>query len=226
MDLIFAGGLHWHPDCRSIYQGRLRTWVAARGRPSFVAVEWDDGVAKSRIGQRRLYRDIWLRTRAQDAGSPIRKLATRLAWESDGHKSIIRRVPIVWLDNGRPQLPSQGPFATNRLVTERFVLGGPKHTAIATDVAMASINAYWIAEAEETQKKLIGQRDAARDHVWFDRIRRSIRVFGGDWAVVVVGAIHASEWDRDTLFCLLSGHFNCRTSFLVWKPTLPGKPCQ
>lgn len=224
MDLIFVGGLHWHPECRRAYQLALRSLIDERMAPAFIAIEWDSGVVESRIAQRTLYREKWGAKRPQDRGSQLRKLATRLAWESDGHRAVVRGVPIVWLDEGRVELASSRPFGSNRLVNEQFILG-PNFQHVTRGDAMAAINKSWIDEADATQKKIGSPRDSSRDLVWQRRILRAIRVHRGDWAAIVVGAIHASEWDAQTLFCLMSGQYTCVVRFLVWEPTIPGAPC-
>lgn len=222
--ILFVGGLHWHPSCRRAYQSLLRSEIAKSGRPAFIAVEWDSGVVRARKLQRRLYREKWLAKRSQDKGSVIRSLATRLAWESDGHQGIVRDVPLIWLEECRADKPSAGYFGANKLFVEQLALG-TNFTMVSSRDALAAINRAWILEADSVQANIPTPRDSSRDIAWHRQVSRAIRKFPGQWAVIVVGAVHASEWDSQTLYCLLSKEQPCRTEYLVWAPTIPGSPC-
>ncbi|HEV2173118.1 MAG TPA: hypothetical protein VGR71_06105, partial [Nitrospira sp.] len=181
--IIFTAGLHWHPDCRHEYQNMLRQLVRSDGKPAFIAVEWDSGVVKARVIQRRLYRKHWLAKRPQDKGRPIRQLTTRLAWESDGHRGIVRSVPIVWLEECRPDKPSLGSFGSNKLFNEQLALG-INFTAVSSKDALAEISRGWIAEANQVQSGIQAPRNSFRDVAWYKRISRAIRIHSGDWALV------------------------------------------
>lgn len=212
------GGHHWHPQCRPQYQERLCKAVEASGQPAFVAVEWDSGIVNTRGPQRTLYRTKWSASRPQDPPEVVDLLTFRLAWESDSHASCVPDAPIVYLDEGRDPAPSGSPFGSNRLIQEQLLIG-PNYKATPTDEVLPQVCAHWEAESAAVERAIQEKGwDPTRDRTWHGLIRDASSRTSGDWAVVTVGALHASRISDETLYCLLHDEFDCSVEYLAIRP--------
>jgi hypothetical protein len=199
--------------------------VIERGGPAFVAIEWDSGILTTRDEQRALFREKWTNSRPKDGPQIVDALVERLGWESDAHLALLPDTPIVWLEQGRDPPPSQGPMAVNRLFTEQMVIG-PDYKATPSDQVMPRICNYWLKEADGVADAMKANgRDFSRDEKWRDLVAAAIAAHSVGWGLIVVGALHASEWDDKTLYCMLGQTHLCQAHFLLWSPVAPGPPC-
>jgi len=221
MHVRFAGGLHYDPTSRRACIEFMKT-LSAESKPVLVAVEWDSGIVAKLEAEREDFKRRWARFREQDPPELVEQLAKSIAWESDVFKDVFGDLPVVWLEDGRGEPPSTRPLGSNRRLDCEYALAPDPKERPTADV-LPRLHRYWLEDAEVTQKKLIEDgRDSSRDKAWEKNLAPSLDKDG--WALVIVGAIHASDWDDETLFNLLiAGGHRCDAGFLVWKPTPPTK---
>lgn len=221
MDVRFAGGLHYDPMSRP----RCVEWLQSLrplGNPEFVAVEWDSGIRARLEGERQDFRARWARFRGQDPQWLVDQLTESIAWEADVFRPVFGDLRVVWLEDGRDPPPSSRPLGLNRRFDWEFVLAPDPKVRPPEDV-LPRLHQYCIEDAETTQRSLAREgRDAGRDKKWAETL---LPLLGADgWSLVIVGALHASEWDDQTLFSLLQakGH-TCETEYLLWRPQKPAQ---
>jgi hypothetical protein len=191
------------------------------GAPTLVATEWDRGIQRKEQHERADFKERWSRFRDQDPPKLLQSLADSIAWESDVFREVFGDVPVVWLEDGRNPLPSDRPLGRNRRVDFEIALVPPDPRQCPVEEVLPRIHEYWIRDAESTQKQLARDgRDPTRDKEWAKILKAHLTDNG--WALVIVGAVHASQWDNQTLYNLLRHHgHDCETQFLVWTPTIP-----
>ena len=185
MKLHIAGVYHFDPTCRT----RLRQWLeqlsAAHAElPAFVAVEYDADLFAQIKAQRTAFRRLLSEQWPDGAPELLDELELSLGYDGDTHERVFPGAKVVWLDQGR--MYDVGGFAYERLIMYHQFLGedgSPQDTSAA--LRRLSQQARQRANAPTEGN--------ARDRKFADVILEEIQRGGGDWAIVIVGATHASH---------------------------------
>lgn len=195
MKLYIAGVVHNDPLGRT----NLRRWLrllrdSQGGPPAFVATEWDSQIFAEIKQQRDTFRNLASQEWPDAPPELVRELTRSLGYEADSHLDTFRGVDTLWLDEGRGDYQPEDvtEFAEARFNTYNSRLRD--HRTLLNDtpgaLAFLSQRAWQAADADPATT---GQE---RDDNWVRAIRERIADGGGQWAVVIVGAHHATGNER------------------------------
>ena len=188
MKLLIAGIIH----CDVLGHRRLIEWLKQKsaiesGAPEFVAVEWDKDMFSLIKAQRNLVGELARKEWPTAPNSFVHVIQQSLGYEGDTHKEVLPSVETVWLDNGRivdnatkvsqyyrDRMDIYKDFARNTFLdfSENMLLN-------------MSLQAWQTSEPPVTE-------GTPRDIIFSDKIMSQIKHAKSDWAIVIVGANHAS----------------------------------
>jgi hypothetical protein len=185
MKLHIAGVCHLDPTGTT----RLAEWLEHLLRdkaefPAFVAVEFDAELFAKVKSQRTVFRSLLSQHWPRATPELLDELALSLGYEGDTHERAFPHAKVIWLDQGRPSDVEN--LAPARLVTYHQFLGeqGLPHNASAA-LSRLSQQAWESANAPTEGND--------RDRKFASLVLQEIEDAGGDWAIVIVGATHASD---------------------------------
>ncbi len=180
---------HFDPLCKD----RLVHWLSAlrdrQGKPpSFVAVEWDEQqfaeIRFQRLSVRMIAQERWPKA----SEGFITSLSESVAFEGDSHIGIFPETPTVWLDRGReivdPTVITK--YAPDRVAVYASYLERQNATANEASLPQMSLEAW----------NRLGERPPGgtdRDIAFSAAVSDAFEEEGGDWAIAIVGANHASD---------------------------------
>ncbi len=219
MDLYLAGGLHDDPLCRDQLVGWTHSLVDSIGDPTFVAVEMDVGIKGILDGKRQMFRVLAGGLFGGGAAPQvIEALAMTMAWEVDSHRALLKDLDPIYLD--LPDKPRS--HAINGVASfEHFNIELKDYAGDPTSVSDACkhLSQKAAARATDVAKAYASKRDEqkARERDFMYSLRFALK--GNGWGLIVVGALHASNYDGDTLRALLqkAGH-KVTVKYLTWQP--------
>ena len=215
MVIHIAGVCHDDPKGKT----NLKTWlhklsVAHPDPPSFVGVEYD----KDKFAELKKQRPL-LRQKMQSYGpaaSPdlLAALEDCLAYEPDAVADVFPNLEPLWLDTGTSCTTNdlynrRGNVYQDRL--ERKNVFFPAESA--TVLALLS-EAAW-----ETFERQGAQASCPRDEQFARLVLEKIEQVSGGWAVVIVGANHASNNEGRMRYRLAAAGIECKACWI--KPNGP-----
>ena len=209
-ELHIAGVVHFDPLCKS----RLRSWLlnlAERKRepPGFVAVEWDRGIFEQVRPQREVLRQIVIDEWPHAHQAFVTTLSEAVAFEGDTHKEVFPQAETLWIDEGRTVHDSSEitKYAHRRMNIYKSLLPRDISVMSATILEFMSRESWPRAESWPYQ-------DTARDSKFASHIMQALTNRKPDWAIAIVGAIHASD-SPDRMRTLLEANgVSCKVAIL------------
>ena len=165
---------------------RLIEWLKQKsaiesGAPEFVAVEWDKDIFSLIKAQRNLIGELARKEWPTAPNSFVQVIQQSLGYEGDTHKEVLPSVETVWLDGKI----SVSEYYRTRMRTYK---GFARNTCLDFSENMLinmSLKAWQLSEPLETE-------GIDRDIIFVDNIMPQIKRAKSDWAIVIVGANHAS----------------------------------
>ncbi len=188
MKLLIASIIHFDV----LGHRRLIEWLKQKsaiesGAPEFVAVEWDKDMFSLIKAQRNLVGELARKEWPTAPNSFVHVIQQSLGYEGDTHKEVLPSVETVWLDNGKivDNETKVSQYYRDRMkIYEDFT----RNTCLDFSDNMLmnmSLEAWRYAEPPATEGT---QRDIAFSNI----IMSQIEHVTSDWAIVIVGANHAS----------------------------------
>lgn len=176
--------------------------------PVFVGVEWDRGLFENvtfqRAELRRLARETWPRATL----AFIDALVEGLAFEGDTHLEVFTDVQTLWLDQGRvlsdPTVISN--YARDRIRVYHSYL--PDVSSHNESTLLDMSREAWRRSSSRTPEA------TCRDEKFSAVIIRYLEEHSGSWAIIIVGADHASQEPGCLLFTLKTKGITCIASEL------------
>ena len=185
MRLEIAGINHFDP----LGRGKLKLWIDKVSAlymtpPGFVAVEWDEKLFNEVKSQRAKFL-VLARSEWPDAHPDLLEtLQLSLAYEADTHAILYPNLAILWLDQGRQY--SVSDHAERHLALLKSFLSGKPMTSDTREV-LERLSRVAYERAQSPQEG--SQRDAAFACLVMEELKDLRET---DWAIVIVGAGHAS----------------------------------
>jgi len=188
MKLLIAGINHFD----ILGHRRLIEWLKQKsaiesGAPEFVAVEWDKDIFSLIKAQRNLIVELAHEEWPTAPNSFFQVIQQSLGYDGDTHKEVLPSVETVWLDNGKivDDETKVSQFYRDRM---NIYKGFARNTCLDFSENMLinmSLQAWQTSEPPVTG-------GTHRDIIFSDRIMSQIKHAKSDWAIVIVGANHAS----------------------------------
>ncbi len=209
MELHIAGINHFDPLCRA----RLICWLerllhTKKTSPAFIAIEASNDAYKKILDQREIFRQM-LKSEFPNVSPVITDLLVQsLYYEADTYQIIFPDVNIIWLDANRELDQSTlDNYARDRLnIYRRFM---------NKDNSLRMIGeAYWNDDWKLPPTTPLGDPDYHRDYVIFNMINNAIATHNGSWAIVIVGASHASNREHSAKILLEKAGILCLVKIL------------
>jgi hypothetical protein len=191
---------------------RLLSWLhelksSEAAMPTFVAVEYDETTFGRIRAQRRVMRTLAAEVWSGSSPSVLEVMKDSLVYEGDLHESVFPGTETVWLDEGRtvedPTVVSQ--YAVDRLKCYKSLVSSGQKTLSEGDLLGMSRMAW-----ENVSALSPNERDAKFARVLLDRCQ----TIDQGWAIVVVGANHASEVQGSMVTQLRRNGIECEVSRL------------
>ena len=209
MKIHIAGIYHPDPLCRCY----LKQWLKQLSTnyavdPAFIATEWDENIFTEVKKQRNKFREL-AQTKWPGATSDLLdELALSLGYEADTHIEIYPNVDILWLDQGRKEESDEvREYARDRLAMYISYLGGEP---LPNDNTSALTKLSLEARARTQSDRQGDERDKKFCRLILERIENG----GGDWAIVIVGAVHAEQVDGSMCRLLEEARQLCEVTIL------------
>jgi hypothetical protein len=185
MRLYIAGVCHFDPTGRA----RLLEWLEQLSEehsepPAFVAVEYDSDLFTKIKAQRARFRCLLTEHWPHAMPDFLDELELSLGYEGDTHERVFPDARIIWIDQGR--MYNVEGFAEGRLIMYHQFLG-EQGLLEDTAAALAILSQRALEAAGPPTEG--NERDARFARL----IIQAIADGSGDWAIVVVGANHASD---------------------------------
>ena len=188
MKIFFAAINHFDPLCKP----RLLCWLRDKAQqnaepPDFVGVEWEHGLFEDVKAQRAELHRLAEQTWPEAPLAFIDALVQVLAFEGDTHLEVFTDAQTVWLDEGRvvsdPTIITH--YARDRMKVYQSYLSNVSSYDESTLIDMSR---------EAWRRCPSANRGATlRDERFAAVITRHVKADSDSWAIVVVGADHASE---------------------------------
>lgn len=198
MKLLIAGITHFDV----LGHRRLIEWLKQKsaiesGAPEFVAVEWDKDMFSLIKAQRNLIGELAREEWPTAPNSFVQVIQQSLGYEGDTHKEVLPSVETVWLDNGKivDDETKVSQYYRDRM---NIYKGFARNTCLDFSENMLinmSLKAWQASEPPLTE-------GTQRDIIFSDKIMSQIKHAKSDWAIVIVGANHASLSPGCMVSCL------------------------
>jgi hypothetical protein len=188
MKILFAAINHFDPLCKP----RLICWLRDKAQqnaepPDFVGVEWKHELFEDVKAQRAELRRLAEQTWPEAPLAFIDALVQALAFEGDTHLEVFTDAHTVWLDEGRVV---SDPTIITHYARERIKL----YQSYLSNVSSYDESTLIDMSREAWRRCASANRGATlRDEKFAAVITRHLKADSDSWAVVVVGADHASE---------------------------------
>jgi len=186
MKLLIAGIVHFDV----LEHRRLLEWLKQKsaiesGAPEFVAVEWDKDSFSLLKAQRNLIGELARKEWPTAPNSFVQVIQQSLGYEGDTHKEVLPSVETVWLDKPVVDETTVSQYCRKRMLIYK---GFARNTCLDFSENMLinmSRRAWQTSEPPETG-------GTERDIIFSGKIMSQIKHAKSDWAIVIVGANHAS----------------------------------
>lgn len=174
--------------------------------PAFVAVEWDETLFNQVKRQRHGFRET-IRTKWPQASKELLDiLRDSLGFEGDSHLAQFPSAEILWLDAGRDETVES--YSADRLLMyERFLGGVPLPSDSSEALSLLSNVAINRASHGTITP-------TSRDKTFAESIARRIAYQQGNWALIIVGALHASNHSGSMIDLLQTQGYDCQVTIL------------
>lgn len=227
-EIVIFGGLHDGLDHRQRFQDALRAEIRSRRtNPTFVAVEWREGVYRALTAERQWLEDRLRRLWRDPAEDVVRLAGESLCWEADAHVPVLAaNTPVVYLDGLLRREADDWAIHDpqdflSKAKSAPLITAISREAAKSVDRAVAASNAVsW----PDIERKMPERRDRdRREPAWADAVSQQA---GGDddrWAVAVVGAVHGTRFDRYSFPCQLDGRRIRSTAIFLTQPPWAGQ---
>ena len=215
MLIYIAGVCHDDPKGKANLTAWLHKLSAAhRGPPAFVGVEYDKDKFADLKKQRPLLRQKMESYGPAASPDVLDALADCLAYEPDAVADVFPNLEPLWLDTGTSCTTNdlynrRGNIYQTRLETKKLLF--PAETA--TVLALLS-EAAW-----ETFERQPPEASDPRDEKFACLVLEKIGQVSGGWAVVIVGANHASNNEGRMRYRLAAAGIECKACWI--KPNGP-----
>lgn len=188
MKLLIAGITHFDVlGHRRLLEWLKQKLVIESVNPDFIAVEWDKNIYCLIKSQRKLIGELARKEWPTAPDSFVQVIQRSLGYEGDTHEEVFPSVETIWLDNGRKvddgTIWSQ--YARDRM---NIYKGFTQNTCLDFSENMLlnmSLKSWSACNPPEP-----GGTD--RDIIFSDKIMSQIEHANSGWAIVIVGANHAS----------------------------------
>jgi len=186
MKLLIASIIHFDV----LGHRRLIEWLKQKsaiesGAPEFVAVEWDKDMFSLIKAQRNLIGEVARKEWPTAPNSFVQVIQQSLGYEGDTHKEVLPSVETVWLDRPVVDETSVSQYCRKRMDTYKLYA---RNTCFdfGENMLINMSQQIWLeSEPPETG-------GTERDIIFSDKIMSQIKHAKSNWAIVIVGANHAS----------------------------------
>jgi hypothetical protein len=186
MKLYLIGVHHYDPLGRSCLKRILQQLGDANGGlPSFLALEWDKKLFADLVSSERPRLREFAQSEWQDIPPKVlTSLERTLGYEAETPIEHFPSTEVLWLDNGRQG--SVGGLADHWFQIYKDILGvtpGP----MDWESALLRMSEGVLKQVEDNQKRY------DRDARWADCLQKRLKDAVGDFALVIVGALHLGD---------------------------------
>ena len=188
MELHIAGIVHGDP----LGPETLRLWLRglrehSANPPEFIAVEYASSDFLKIRDQRDALTEIAGRVWPEAPQELVRALAPAIAYEADAHQEVFPDLEVLWLDEFRVNKPfgAVEHFAQDRLMDYRDWLAGEDLSLPIPELLRKLSRKTWSPTSDEGPEP--------RDEEFARLVNERVNQQDGNWAIVVVGARHASN---------------------------------
>src|SRR5258706_3158668 len=189
MQVFIAGVNHFDPLCRVRLENWLRALLSSQSTPpSVVAVEWDEAIFNKVKSQRANVRVLATSRWPQSTVEFLNALEATVAFEADTHIPLMPGIPTVWLDQGRalPYSDAIEKYAPDRIrIYDSYIPAG------TTTFDSSLLDTMSLEAWKQLDKG--GASETDRDTIFADIITKHLGSEKSTWAIVIVGAKHASR---------------------------------
>lgn len=219
--LIYIAGV-CHDDPKG--KANLKAWLhklsaAHRGPPAFVGVEYDKDKFAELTKQRPLLRQKMQSYAPAAFPDLLDALADCLAYEPDAIADVFPKLEPLWLDIGT-SCTTDGVYNKRaNLYQDRLERKNVLFPAETATVLVLLSEAAW-DQFNPQRLEFPDPRDAVRSQTFASRLIERIERVSGGWAIVVVGAYHASGSIPESMRCRLTAAHVKRKAFWI-KPNGP-----
>ena len=165
-----------------------------------------------------------LRERWEDPDDDVVRLAGEsLCWEADAHLAVANEeIPVVYLDGLLDRQTDEWAIRDPKEVLI-YTKSASLVTAISKDAAKSvqdAIAASNVVSWSAVERKMPRREDReVREPAWAEGIAQEAGHHDDGWAAAVVGAVHATRFDRYSLPCQLDRYGITSTPLYLTKPT-------
>jgi len=208
MILCIVGVGHFDPAARQRLVKLLRYCSQKRGRPAFIATEWDKNILEKVLAQRNEFQAAISKQWPGVSAELLKSLTLSLGYEGDSHLEVFPDAEVLWLDEGR-EAPEEDikNYARDRFAIYKEWLGD--NVAEKDDTTILGKMTKKAAQQSGSPPSKGNERDAKWANMILQRITK-----GGDWAVIIVGKFHALKYAGSLLELLEAEKQVCKVVFL------------
>ena len=215
MLIYIAGVCHDDPKGKANLTAWLHKLSAAhRGPPAFVGVEYDKDKFADLKQQRPLLRQKMESYGPAASPDVLDALADCLAYEPDAVADVFPNLEPLWLDTGTSLATTSLYNRLGSIYQDRLELKKVVFPAETTTVLALMSEAAW-----ETFERQGAQASCPRDEKFARLVLEKIEQVSGGWAIVIVGANHATPTPGSMRSRLTAPGIDCEVDLI--KPNGP-----